>query len=404
MEKRVLLTELVDRGTHLRKEITPTATITDNGKYPAGTFWDANKTLNEIVAGATDAQDTLKEVEDKLNKEISDARKAEQDIKDQIDDILGIDAQDIADLKQIVEDLDPETGILSVIDGKADKSEMSISTSGDQTTITLKSGTQATVLNAHQDISGKANTSDLTAHTTNTSVHVTQSLLDRIHQLEVEVIGNGHDWVEIGGVKWATMNLGASSVDDYGKYYSWGDTQGYAFNEIGTGANQHFFTPSQYKYGDGTDADYVAAMTKYNMVDNLTVLEDSDDAVKAAWGGSWRMPTSAEFQSLLDATTVSVIDDHNGSGIKGTLYTDKTDSSKKVFFPWSDAAKDFQNSPQPVQGREGAYLSKTVKTPKNQYETASAMCLRTYGSASGSNTVYGLDRTNGYPIRPVLAV
>ena len=41
------------------------------------------------------------------------------------------------------------------ISGKAEKSEMSVSTSGDKTTITLKDGTSATVLNAHQDISGK---------------------------------------------------------------------------------------------------------------------------------------------------------------------------------------------------------------------------------------------------------
>lgn len=42
------------------------------------------------------------------------------------------------------------------ISGKADKSEMGVSTSGDQTTITLKTGTSATVINAHQSISGKA--------------------------------------------------------------------------------------------------------------------------------------------------------------------------------------------------------------------------------------------------------
>jgi len=92
MEKRVLLTELVDRGSHLRKEITPTAVVTDDGKYTAGTFWDANKTLNEIVHGATEAQDTLKEVEDKLNNEIATARNAEQALSDRMDDILGIDA------------------------------------------------------------------------------------------------------------------------------------------------------------------------------------------------------------------------------------------------------------------------------------------------------------------------
>lgn len=44
------------------------------------------------------------------------------------------------------------------ISGKADKSEMSVSTSGDQTTITLKSGTSATVINSHQSLSGKQDT------------------------------------------------------------------------------------------------------------------------------------------------------------------------------------------------------------------------------------------------------
>lgn len=44
------------------------------------------------------------------------------------------------------------------ISGKADKSEMSVTTSGDQTTITLKSGTSATVINAHQSLSGKQDT------------------------------------------------------------------------------------------------------------------------------------------------------------------------------------------------------------------------------------------------------
>lgn len=51
------------------------------------------------------------------------------------------------------------------ISGKADKSEMSVvagtGNNSDKTTITLKSGTSATVLTSHQDISGKANSADL---------------------------------------------------------------------------------------------------------------------------------------------------------------------------------------------------------------------------------------------------
>lgn len=45
--------------------------------------------------------------------------------------------------------------VSSQISGKANKSEMSVSTNGDKTTITLKTGTYAEMINQHQDISGK---------------------------------------------------------------------------------------------------------------------------------------------------------------------------------------------------------------------------------------------------------
>ena len=54
---------------------------------------------------------------------------------------------------------------VDAVSGKAEKSEMSVvagtGADADKTTITLKSGTSATVLTTHQDISGKADTSAL---------------------------------------------------------------------------------------------------------------------------------------------------------------------------------------------------------------------------------------------------
>lgn len=43
---------------------------------------------------------------------------------------------------------------------------------------------------------------------------------------------HGHDYVEIGGKKWATMNVGATTVAGspetaYGDYYTWGETVTY---------------------------------------------------------------------------------------------------------------------------------------------------------------------------------
>lgn len=72
-------------------------------------------------------------------------------------------------------------------------------------------------------------------------------------------------YVEIGGVKWATMNIGANSITDGGLYFQWGDTQGYTASQIGTDKT---FDWASYKYCDGTSS----VITKYNSTDGLTTL------------------------------------------------------------------------------------------------------------------------------------
>ena len=45
---------------------------------------------------------------------------------------------------------------------------------------------------------------------------------------------NGHEFVDLGlpsGTKWATMNVGANSPTEYGKYFAWGETEGYYEDE-----------------------------------------------------------------------------------------------------------------------------------------------------------------------------
>ena len=144
---------------------------------------------------------------------------------------------------------------------------------------------------------------------------------------------NGHDYVEIGGVKWATMNIGATAVTDTGLYFQWGDTQGYTAAQVGSGEGQKYFGWADYKYGNGTSSPGATGMTKYNATDGLTTLEAVDDAAVANWGGSWRMPTTAEFQALGNALNTAWTADYQGSGVAGLICTDKTDSSKVLFFP-----------------------------------------------------------------------
>jgi uncharacterized protein (TIGR02145 family) len=140
-----------------------------------------------------------------------------------------------------------------------------------------------------------------------------------------------HDYVEIGGIKWATMNLGATAVTDFGDYYAWGDTNGYSENQVGTDKN---FIEGDYIYGPiswYSSPDY--GTTKYNTQDNLTTLQASDDAITQAWGGNWRLPTTSEWQALGSAVNSVWTNDYQGSGTAGLVCTDKTDSAKVLFFP-----------------------------------------------------------------------
>ena len=201
---------------------------------------------------------------------------------------------------------------------------------------------------------------------------------------------NGHEYVEIGGLKWATMNIGASQPSDYGLYFAWGDTQGYTAEQVGSGEGQKYFGWADYKYGNGTSSPGATGMTKYNATDGKTVLEAVDDAAVANWGGSWRMPTTAEFQALGAAVNTAWTQVNN---VYGILCTDKTDSSKTLFFPAAGGCYD--GSVEDVGGG-GIYWSSSLCT--NVRQDAYYLYFNSYGAGWGDNDY----RYFGYAVRPVV--
>ena len=194
---------------------------------------------------------------------------------------------------------------------------------------------------------------------------------------------NGHEYVEIGGLKWATMNIGASQPSDCGLYFAWGDTQGYTAEQVGRDEGQRYFGWADYKYGDGT------RMTKYNETDGKTILEPSDDAAAANWGGSWRMPTKAEFQALSAAVNTAWTQVNN---VYGMLCTDKEDSSKTLFFPAAGGCSDGSVN---VVGNNGNYWSSSLDT--NNRQKAYNLNFGSYGAYWVSNSRYF-----GFAVRPVV--
>ena len=135
---------------------------------------------------------------------------------------------------------------------------------------------------------------------------------------------NGYDFVEIGGLKWATMNIGANSITDVGLYFQWGDRKGYTADEFG---KMKRFIQQHYKHYNNK------RYTKYNEFDSKQVLDLCDDAAFAYMGHGWRMPTKEDFRCLIENTTQKWTEDYQGSGVAGMVFTDRTDKTKQLFFP-----------------------------------------------------------------------
>ena len=106
---------------------------------------------------------------------------------------------------------------------------------------------------------------------------------------------NGHEYVDLGlSVKWATCNVGANAPEEYGNYYAWGEVQ-----------PKDDYNCETYEYINSTKTSLTKYCTNsnYGTVDYKRILEAMDDAAAYNWGGSWRMPTDAEWQELIDNCT-----------------------------------------------------------------------------------------------------
>ncbi len=109
---------------------------------------------------------------------------------------------------------------------------------------------------------------------------------------DVSGIKDGHEYVDLGlSVKWATCNVGAETPEDNGDYFAWGETT--------PQSNNRYYWDSYKWYKDNyNDLTKYCTQARYGKVDNKTSLELADDAARANWGGSWRMPTEKELNEL----------------------------------------------------------------------------------------------------------
>lgn len=143
------------------------------------------------------------------------------------------------------------------------------------------------------------------------------------------VVRNVHNSVDFGtGVKWATTNVGAETIADYGAYYAWGETdtrynEVYRSNKVISWKTGYTNGYSWTGYEDGTDG---ADFTKYTNDEGNNVLSSTDDVATQKRGAKWRMPTPEECQALLDACYMEFTDNYNGSKIPGVVLYKAKDS------------------------------------------------------------------------------
>ena len=201
---------------------------------------------------------------------------------------------------------------------------------------------------------------------------------------------NEPEYVDLGlpsGLKWATCNLGASSSEQPGKYYAWGDTTGYTTEQIQNGD----FSASEYNPNNNE------SLPPYDFTGDL---DAKYDAATVERGSNWRMPTKANYEELLDSnnTTLEWVTSYNG--IPGHIIKSKTNSNT-IFLPAAGCAT---GSSLAYMGDTDMYLTSTSK----EYNKMFTLWLYySYDEAtqSGYNDFYfegNYKRGDfGYPIRPV---
>ena len=211
-------------------------------------------------------------------------------------------------------------------------------------------------------------------------------------------VGTAVDLGLPSGTLWADHNIGATNPEDYGDYYSWGETA----------------TKETYDWSTYFDTnDGGATFGKYNNGDGKTELETSDDVASQTWGGKWQMPTQDMIEELTSQCYWVWTTTYNGKSVNGYIvYKAKTDTDKgaKVTSgsspsPAYDVATDphlflpaagYRQGSEPRDAGRGYYWSRSLAPDDSK---------NAYNLHFRSGDVWGYctsSRDCGFAVRPVV--
>lgn len=197
--------------------------------------------------------------------------------------------------------------------------------------------------------------------------------------------------VDLGlSVEWATVNVGALSVEDYGDVYAWGEL---SIKKEYTPSNYKWFEPQIPPPNDYVHVadryDFVAkknnhyVVKKYNHIDKKNELDSSDDVTTVKWGNDWYIPTYKDWNELRQNCRWLWCITKNGA--VGYEITSKINGNR-IFLPASSVDS------------VGHYWSSTLDTTNSSYDLAQSVDFN-----SKTKRIYhelGF-REEGHAVRPV---
>ena len=187
------------------------------------------------------------------------------------------------------------------------------------------------------------------------------------------IFENGYEYVDLGlSVKWATCNVGATTPEEYGDYFAWGETS----------TKERYDADSSPTYSLSE-----SELQSQGYIDSEGNLTPQYDAATANWGGDWRMPTEAEQKELLNNCTWTWT---TQNGVNG--YNVKGPSGASIFLPV--AGRRYVSWLEFV-GSEGGYWSSTP----DYYYDRNAYYL---GVFSSHHNMRSYVRFQGLSVRPVV--
>ena len=192
------------------------------------------------------------------------------------------------------------------------------------------------------------------------------------------VFFDSQEAVDLGlSVKWACRNVGASSPEEYGGYYAWGETE-----------EKSNYTPLTYKYylGDLDGDEYYYDLNEYANIGS-DISGTQYDVAHIKWGGSWRMPTLSEIMELVENCTWTWT---TQNGVSGQLVTGPNGNS--IFLPFAGIRNGTELC---WHGSRGYYWSATLG------EYGSDLAYNLYFFAGRGYWNEWDYRSIGFTVRPV---